>query len=66
MLVRSLDAEKLKQIRGKTGDPALAEKVYRAFCLLETLVKEGFEFVFKGGSAVMLLLNQAQRFSIDR
>ena len=65
MLVRSLDAEKLKQIGAKTGDPALAEKVHRAFCLLETLVKEGFEFVFKGGSAVMLLLNQAQRFSID-
>ena len=65
MLVRSLDAEKLKQIGAKTGDPALAEKVHRAFCFLETLVKEGFEFVFKGGSAVMLLLDQAQRFSID-
>jgi len=41
------------------------EKVYRALLLLESLSVSGLDFVFKGGTAVMLLLDRPQRFSID-
>lgn len=45
--------------------PRLLEKVYRALSLLEGLSLSKLDVVFKGGTAVMLLLDQAQRFSID-
>ncbi len=47
------------------GDPLLLEKVVRAFLLVENLLKSGLEFIFKGGTAVMLLLEKPLRFSID-
>jgi hypothetical protein len=63
-----MNREKLETIA--SGIPGLLqrpllEKVYRAFLLLEGLSESGVDFVFKGGTAVMLLLDRAQRFSID-
>ena len=68
MLKQSLDVAEFKEITEtsfRAGDSTLVEKVYRAFRLLEILAKQGIDFVFKGGSAVMLLLDEPQRFSID-
>ncbi len=49
----------------KKADPTLIEKVTKAFHLLEELAKTNLEFVFKGGTSLLLLLNQMHRFSID-
>lgn len=47
------------------ADRILVEKVVRALLLLEGLVKQNLPFVFKGGTALMLLLNSTKRLSID-
>ena len=49
----------------KKADPTLIEKVTKAFHLLEELSKTDLEFIFKGGTSLLLLLNQMHRFSID-
>jgi predicted nucleotidyltransferase component of viral defense system len=46
-------------------DIALIEKTIRAFSLLESLVRSGCPFVFKGGTSLMLHLDSARRLSID-
>lgn len=48
------------------NDNNLIEKVIRALSLLEMLVMSGCPFVFKGGTALMLILGKsANRLSID-
>ncbi len=47
------------------ADRILVEKVVRVLMLLEGLVESGLSFVFKGGTAVMLLQGVPKRFSID-
>lgn len=41
------------------------EKVVHAFYLLERLSRENIDFIFKGGTSLMLLLNEFNRFSVD-
>jgi hypothetical protein len=57
--MQKISAEKRK------ADKILVEKVIRALLLLEGLAESGLPFVFKGGSAVMLLQKFPKRFSID-
>ena len=47
------------------GNASLIEKTIRAFSLLESLVRSGCPFVFKGGTALMLHLESSRRLSID-
>jgi hypothetical protein len=47
------------------ADPSIMERTIFALYLLEQLKLSGLEFVFKGGTCLMLLLKQAKRFSID-
>ena len=47
------------------ADTALVEKAIRALSLLESLVRSGCPFVFKGGTALMLHLDTSRRLSID-
>ncbi len=49
----------------RNTDKILIEKVIRALLLLEGLVKQKIKFVFKGGTALMLLMNSSKRLSID-
>lgn len=49
----------------RNADKILIEKLIRALLLLEGLVKQNLPFIFKGGTAVMLLLNSTRRLSID-
>jgi len=49
----------------RNADKILVEKVIRALLLLEGLVKEKLSFIFKGGTALMLLLDSTKRLSID-
>jgi predicted nucleotidyltransferase component of viral defense system len=49
----------------RNADKILVEKVIRALFLLEGLSESGLSFIFKGGTAVMLLQGIPKRFSID-
>jgi len=46
-------------------NPPVFEKMIFAFGLLEKLAETGFEFIFKGGTSLLLLLDNFQRFSTD-
>ena len=47
------------------ADKILIEKTIRALMLLEGLTESGLNFIFKGGTALMLLFNSGKRLSID-
>jgi len=47
------------------ADKILVEKVIRALFLLEGLSESGISYLFKGGTALMLLLQSEKRLSID-
>lgn len=49
----------------KKADPTLIEKVTKALHLLENLSQTDLVFIFKGGTALLLLLDEMHRFSID-
>ena len=51
--------------KSNRADKNLVEKVIRALFLLEGLSESGLNYVFKGGTALMLLLNSEKRLSID-
>lgn len=56
----------LKYKQGKRkANPALIEKVTKALHLLELLSQSDLAFVFKGGTALLILLDKLHRFSID-
>ena len=67
MLSRSMYTE--EYIRGlyeRTGnDPSLLERVIYAFGLLEAIKRVSLPFCFKGGTALMLLLDHPRRLSTD-
>lgn len=46
-------------------DKIILEKMIYALHLLERLKANGLDFVFKGGTSLVLLLKEANRFSID-
>lgn len=47
------------------ADPLLVEKVIKALTLLDALCEQDLKFIFKGGTALLLLLPEPLRFSID-
>lgn len=49
----------------KKADKVLVQKLIRALLLLEGLRESSLEFTFKGGTALMLMLNSTKRLSID-
>lgn len=51
--------------RNNKADKILIEKVIRALLLLEGLSESKFSFVFKGGTALMLMFGSTRRLSID-
>ncbi|WP_271783246.1 nucleotidyl transferase AbiEii/AbiGii toxin family protein [Aquimarina algiphila] len=55
----------VKKRLGKKYDPKLIEKVIYALILLEQLNLNGLEFIFKGGTALLLATEKPKRFSID-
>jgi len=54
-----------KQKDYKRTDKIIFEKMIYALHLLERLKANGLSFVFKGGSSLLLLLKEGNRFSID-
>lgn len=51
--------------RNNKTDKILIEKVIRALLLLEGLTESKLSFVFKGGTALMLMFGSTRRLSID-
>ena len=49
----------------RNADPILVEKVIRALTLLNHLAANDLDFVFKGGTCLMLILDEPKRLSID-
>ena len=46
-------------------NPPILEKMIHALYLLQNLKREGLDFVFKGGTSLILLLENTNRFSVD-
>lgn len=69
ILKESYSKERIAEFRNyadfNKSDPAIIEKMIRAFVLLEHLSNSKLNFVFKGGTCMILLLNHPNRFSID-
>lgn len=64
---KTLDISWINDISAKNrkADKILVEKVIRALFLLEGLAKVDLNFVFKGGTALMLIMDSSKRLSID-
>ena len=66
ILPESLYADWINSNREKFhADPIIIEKVIRALVLLEALQFVGLNFIFKGGTSLMLMIQEPRRFSID-
>lgn len=64
---KTLKTEWLDLVSNKNNkaDKILIEKVIRSLLLLEGLAESKFSFVFKGGTALMVMFGSARRLSID-
>ena len=49
----------------KIADPGLFEKAIHAFALLGHIAESRMDFIFKGGTSLLLHIPQPQRLSID-
>ena len=58
--------EHIRRLQAETRrDPSLIERTVYAFRLLEALSMVGLDFIFKGGTSLMLLLDKPERLSTD-
>src|SRR5690242_5362999 len=55
-------AEKRKQYK---KDPGIMEGMVHALYLLDQLKLTGLDFIFKGGTSLILLMEKPLRFSVD-
>lgn len=64
--IKSLSAEWIAEKRNKySKDPNLMESMIHALYLLEQLQLTGLDFIFKGGTSLILLMEEPKRFSVD-
>lgn len=64
--LKSLTAEWIAEKRKKyIKDPNLMESMIYALYLLEQLQLTGLDFIFKGGTSLVLLMEEPKRFSVD-
>ena len=64
--VESLSAVWISEKRKKfSKDPTIVEAMIYALYLLEHLRRTELEFIFKGGTSLVLLFNQPKRCSVD-
>lgn len=56
----------INDLRTKTGaDPSILERTVFAFGLLEAIRTAGLPFIFKGGTSLLILLDEPRRLSTD-
>lgn len=64
--LKTLSAEWIAEKRKKySKDPTLMESMIYALYLLEQLQLSGLDFIFKGGTSLILLMQEPKRFSVD-
>jgi hypothetical protein len=64
--IKSLTAEWIAEKRQEySKDPSLMESMIHALYLLEQLQLTGLDFIFKGGTSLVLLMEEPKRFSVD-
>lgn len=64
--LKSLSSEWLTEKKSKYGkDPNIMESMVHALYLLEQLQITGLDFIFKGGTSLLLLMDEPKRFSVD-
>ncbi len=64
--IKSLSAEWIAERRNKySKDPGLMESMIYALYLLEQVQLTGLDFIFKGGTSLILLMDEPRRFSVD-
>ena len=64
--IKTLSADWITEKRTKySKDPNLMESMIYALYLLEQLKLTGLEFIFKGGTSLILLMKEPKRFSVD-
>lgn len=63
----TFNPDRIKDLRKKFHrlDPVLLEKMLYALYLVEKLTEEKLNFIFKGGTSLILLRDEPRRFSID-
>ncbi len=62
----SLSPEWLEEKRNKhRRDPGIMEAMIHALYLLGHLKSTGLDFIFKGGTSLILLMEKPLRFSVD-
>lgn len=63
---KNFTKERVEEVKQKFKvNPPLLEKMTQALYLCEQLKINGLDFVFKGGTSLILLFEEPQRFSID-
>lgn len=63
---KNYSAEHIHELRKQTGsDPSILERTIYAFGLLEAIRKVNMPFIFKGGTSLMVLLEEPRRLSTD-
>lgn len=67
MLTReNYTAEHISMLRTETGtDPSILERTVFAFGLLEAIRRVDMPFIFKGGTSLLILLDEPRRLSTD-
>ena len=64
--IKSLTAAWIAEKRQKySKDPSLMDSMIHALYLLEQLQLTGLDFIFKGGTSLVLLMEEPKRFSVD-
>jgi len=64
--IKSLSVDWISEKRNiYKKDPSLMESMIHALYLLEQLKLSGLDFIFKGGTSLILLLEEPKRFSVD-
>ena len=59
-------SEHIDALRKQTGaDPSILERTGFAFGLLEALCRVKMPFIFKGGTSLLILLDEPRRLSTD-
>jgi hypothetical protein len=67
ILKETFDKSRITSFRSKykNADPGILDKMIHSLTLLEELTISGLDFIFKGGTSLVLLLQETHRFSTD-
>lgn len=66
ILKENYEAQHIRDLQvASKGDPGLIERTLYALGLLEALAAVGLDFIFKGGTSLLLLLPKPKRLSTD-